>query len=83
MLLLVQGFLKKAACHAVVADKARSHKINQFNRHFRTPKIKTFHRLIDKLNAHHSLNISKKPLDYSPLGSNAWLAGLTEADGYL
>ena len=43
---------------------------------------KSFHRLIDKLNAHNSLNISKLPLDFSPLDSNAWLAGFTEADGY-
>jgi len=40
------------------------------------------HRLIDWLNTNHSLNIAKLPLNTSPLDSDAWFAGFTEADGY-
>ena len=55
---------------------------NLMNGYLRTPKIMTFHRLIDKLNLNDSLEISKLPIDNSSLESNAWLSGFTEADGY-
>ncbi len=44
--------------------------------------IQTFHRLIDWLNTHHSLDIPKLPLNTSPLDNDARFAGITEADGY-
>ena len=55
---------------------------NLINGYLRTPKINTFYKLIDTLNIKYSKNISKLPVDISPLDLNAWLAGFTEADGY-
>ena len=46
------------------------------NGNMRTPKIKALHNLIDWLNLKFgNLNMSYKPLDTSPLDSNAWLSG--------
>jgi hypothetical protein len=55
----------------------------------RTPKIEALQRLIDWLNAYSKNPRSRSsfphigflPLDTSPLSSNAWLAGLIDADG--
>jgi hypothetical protein len=48
----------------------------------RTPKLEALHRLIDFLHIRKlGLNILKLPLDLSPINSNAWLAGFTDADG--
>lgn len=48
----------------------------------RTPKIIALHNLIDWFNLNISdCNISKLPLDTSPLNNNSWLAGFTEGDG--
>ena len=55
---------------------------NLINGYFRTPKIITFYKLINILNKKYSLNIFKLPINNSSLDSNAWLTGLTEADGY-
>jgi LAGLIDADG DNA endonuclease family protein len=79
----------------VVADKKGVIKlVNLMNGYFRTPKILTFYKLIDRLNMSYSLNIlparatnvaaarGKLSMDHSSLDSNAWLAGFTEADGY-
>ena len=53
------------------------------NGNMRTPKIKALHNLIDWLNLKFgNLNMSYKPLDTSPLDSNAWLSGFIEADGH-
>jgi hypothetical protein len=49
----------------------------------RTPKIYSLYSLIDWLNLKfEEINISKKPLNDSPLDSNAWLSGFIEADGH-
>lgn len=56
--------------------------VNLVNGYFRTPKIQTLHKLIDHLNVKHNLDINKLSVDISNLGSNAWLARFTEADGY-
>jgi LAGLIDADG endonuclease len=45
--------------------------VNLINGYFRTPKIITFHKLIDILNKKYSLNIIKLPIDNSSLDSNA------------
>lgn len=67
----------------VVADKGGIIRLtNLVNGYLRTPKVNTFHKLIDILNLKYSLNIPKLPIDTSELDSNAWLAGFTEADGY-
>ena len=53
------------------------------NGNMRTPKIKALHNLIDWLNfKFDNLNMINKPLDTSPLDSNAWLSGFIEADGH-
>jgi hypothetical protein len=53
------------------------------NGNMRTPKIKALHKLIDCLNLKFkNLNMINKPLDISPLDSNAWLSGFIEADGH-
>ena len=56
--------------------------VNLLNSNMRTSKINSLNNLIDWLNSKHSeLNIIKKPLDSSPIDSNAWLSGFIEADG--
>lgn len=58
---------------------------NFLSGHMRTPKIYALHRLIDWLNNKLDLgptSIEKKGLDYSPINSNAWLAGFIDADGH-
>lgn len=53
------------------------------NGNMRSPKIKALHNLIDWLNLKFgNLNMSYKPLDTSPLDSNAWFSGFIEADGH-
>ena len=53
------------------------------NGNMRTPKIKALHNLINWLNLKfNNLNIINKPLDTSPLNSNAWLSGFIDADGH-
>lgn len=55
--------------------------VNLINGKMRTPKIEALYRLIDHLNARFpSSNLVKLPLDESPLGENAWLAGFSEGD---
>jgi hypothetical protein len=56
--------------------------VNFLNGNMRTSKINSLYRLIDWLNSKNDdLNIIKKPLDSSPIDSNAWLSGFIEADG--
>lgn len=53
------------------------------NGKMRTPKINALWNLIDWLNQKFKyLNFFKKPLDNSPLDSNAWLSGFIDADGH-
>lgn len=47
----------------------------------RTPKINALYRMIYWLNAKGD-NITKLPLDLSPIESNAWLSGFIDADGH-
>jgi len=56
---------------------------NLINGHMRTPKIEALGRLINFLQTYYShLPIKPlKPLDTSPLESNAWLSGMWDADG--
>ena len=55
--------------------------VNNINGKLRTPKIHRFHNMIDFLNLYYGTNISKLPLDNSPLFENAWLAGFIDSDG--
>lgn len=56
--------------------------INLINGYMRTPKIEALHRAIDWINERDSTSyIPCLGLDLSPLDSNSWLAGFTDADG--
>ena len=55
--------------------------VTLINGKFRTPKIEQLYKLIDWLNNKYSMDISKLPLDNSPLDKNSWLTGFIEADG--
>lgn len=66
-----------------IQDKATLTKIvNLVNGKFRSPKIIALHAIIKWLNNHFnsSNNIELLPLDSSPINSNAWLAGFSDAD---
>jgi hypothetical protein len=51
------------------------------NGFFRTPKIEALHRLINYINLTNNITLPLLDLDLSPLNSNNWLAGFTDADG--
>lgn len=55
--------------------------INLINGNMRTPKIEALHRAIRWINEHDNSSISCLDLDTSPLDSNSWLSGFTDADG--
>lgn len=55
--------------------------INLINGHMRTPKIEALHRAINWINKKDNSSIPCLGLDTSPLNSNAWLAGFSDADG--
>jgi hypothetical protein len=55
--------------------------ITLINGKFRTPKIEQLYKLIDWVNNKYSMDISKLPLDKSPLSQNSWLTGFIDADG--
>jgi len=57
--------------------------ISMINGNMITPKIYSLYNLIDWLNFKcKKIHIPKKPLNDSPLDSNAWLSGFIEADGH-
>jgi hypothetical protein len=47
----------------------------------RTPKIEALHRYISRVNERDNSFIPCLGLDTSPLDSNSWLAGFTDAEG--
>lgn len=47
----------------------------------RTPKIEALHRAIRWINEKYNSSIPCLGVDTSPLNSNSWLAGFTDADG--
>ena len=55
--------------------------INLINGYMRTPKIEALHRAIHWINKRDNTYIPCLGLDLSPLDSNSWLAGFTDADG--
>lgn len=55
--------------------------VSLLNGNMRTPKIESLYNLIDWLNSTKDASFVKKPLNNSPLTSNAWLSGFIEADG--
>jgi len=57
--------------------------VSLINGYMRTPKINALWKLIDWLNMKDpNLDYIKKPLNTSPLITDAWLSGLIEADGH-
>lgn len=57
--------------------------VSLINGYMRTPKIHALWNLIDWLNLRFKdLNMSKNPIDISPLISNSWLSGFIDADGH-
>lgn len=61
------------------------HVIHLINGVLRTPKIYTFHALIDFVNTYQietqNQYIHKLPIDETPFSQNAWFAGFLQADG--
>lgn len=55
--------------------------VNSINGKFRTPKIRQLNNLIIYLNKYKDKNIPLLPLDDTPIESNSWLSGFTDADG--
>ena len=55
--------------------------INLINGYMRTPKIEALHRAINWINENDNTSIPSLSLDLSPIDSNSWLAGFTDADG--
>ena len=67
--------------------------VNIINGYLRTPKIEAFEQTINWLNGYINLNLDShkylnklepikiKPLDSTPINSNAWLSGFTDARG--
>jgi len=55
--------------------------IHLINGNMRTPKIEALHRAINFINEKNNTAIPCLGLDLSPLNSNSWLAGFTDADG--
>ena len=52
--------------------------VNLINGYMRTPKIEALHRAIIWFNEFYNCKIECLDLDFSPIDSNAWLAGFTE-----
>ena len=55
--------------------------INLINGQMRTPKIEALHRAINWINDNDNLSIPCLGRDLSPIYSNSWLSGFTDADG--
>lgn len=55
--------------------------IGLINGKFRTPKIDQFNIQVDWMNKNNSQNLTKLPLDNSPIDKNSWQAGFIDADG--
>ena len=80
------GFIVKRKTNSV--ELRFSHKqtlcqiIELINGKFRTPKIDQLYKLVDWMNKKHSMNITKLPLNDSPILNDSWLSGFIDADGY-
>ena len=79
------GFIVKRKTNSV--ELRFSHKqtlcqiIELINGKFRTPKIDQLYKLVDWMNKKHSMNITKLPLNDSPILKDSWLSGFIDADG--
>ena len=66
----------------IFAQKTLCKIIELINGKLRTPKIDQLYKLIDWMNKKHSMNITKLPLNDSPILNDSWLSGFIDADGY-
>ena len=79
------GFIVKRKTNSV--ELRFSHKqtlcqiIELINGKFRTPKIDLLYKLVDWMNKKHSMNITKLPLNDSPILKDSWLSGFIDAGG--
>ena len=79
------GFIVKRKTNSV--ELRFSHKqtlcqiIELINGKFRTPKIDQLYKLVDWMNKKHSMNITKLPLNDSPILKDSWVSGFIDADG--
>ena len=71
---------KNAYSYTISDLKGLTKIVHLINGYMRTPKIIQLYKLIDRMSIKES-SISKLPLDYSPLDSNAWLSGFIDAEG--
>ena len=82
---LGKGFIAKRKTNCI--ELRFSHKqtlckiIELINGKFRTPKIDQLYKLIDWMNKKHSMDITKLPLNDSPILNDSWLSGFIDADG--
>lgn len=74
---------KKGGCVIIqiLAKKDALKIIQLINGYMRTPKIEALHRAIRWINEKDNSSIPLLDLDLSPIDSNSWLAGFTDADG--
>lgn len=75
---------RPSAGHVILQIRAKKEVlkiINLINGSMRTPKIEALHRAISWINENDNTYISSLGLDLSPLDSNGWLSGFTDADG--
>ena len=89
--LMIQKMLGEGSLHRKKGVNAYIFTVNSYkglilivsllNGKMRTPKIESLYKLIDWLNNSKNTKFLKKPLNDSPLTSNAWLSGFIEADG--
>ena len=63
------------------SKKTLCHIIKLVNGKFRTPKIEQLYKLIDWMNKTHSMDITKLPVNESPILNDSWLSGFIDADG--
>lgn len=71
---IVGGYIQYrngTSCHLHIKGAKLLLLIDLINGSFRTPKIEALHRLILWYNGYYGTNIPLRPLDYSPLVSNA------------
>ena len=79
------GFIVKRKTNSV--ELRFSHKqtlcqiIELINGKFRTHKIDLLYKLVDWMNKKHSMNITKLPLNDSPILKDSWLSGFIDAGG--
>jgi hypothetical protein len=83
-LLKVGKVINKSGGHVILQILAKDEVLkifNLINGRMRTPKIEALHRAISWVNEKDDSFIPRLGLDTSPLDSNSWLAGFTDADG--